>query len=210
MKYINAMPEYIKIVLAGLIILLILLAAEIAITVILVGSLPTDIYVYPFRHSGFYKILWASNPWETISLLLVDKAVLVVEHKEPTNGIRVWGLFFYALNLLLYCVVMLLAGVGWVSGRFRKMDKPLLLFTSGSFLLIFATSYVYLSSCCGAGPAWIVDVLLLARVYDPVASPGWQGLYQSVERLLIFAQIFLTASGAVLVFRGWALSRRQI
>lgn len=208
MPEIKDRPEYIEVALAGLIALSVLLAVEIMITVVLVGSLPTDIYVYPLRHSGFYKILWASSPWETVKLLLIDKAVLVVEHKESVNGIRVWGLFFYALNLLLHCVVTLLAGVGWVSGRFRKMDKSLMLFALGSCLLIFATHYVYLSSCCGAGPAWIVDVWMLSRVYDPVASPDWWGLYQFAERLFIFAQILLATGGAVLMFRGWVLSRR--
>jgi len=208
MQMIQAKTDYIKGALIGLIVLFVLLAAETAITTLLVGSMPTDLFIYPLRHLDFYKILWASSPWETIKLLLIDKAVLVVEHRDATNGIQIWGLYYYALNMLLHCLVGLLAGVGWALGQFRKTGRPLLLFVAGSFLLIFANSHVYLASCCSAGPGWIVDVWLLSRVYDPFASSYWLELYQSVEGLFLITQAILTAIGTVLILSGWVLSRR--
>jgi hypothetical protein len=196
--------------LAGLFVFLLLIAGEVAVWTMLVGSLPTDLYVYPARHFDFYRILWTSNAWETIKLLLVDKAVLIVEHRDTTQGIQVWGVFYYALGLAIHGVVALLLGVMWTTGRVRTTGPSLWFFALGAMLLIFATSYARLASCCGAGPGWIVDVWLLSRVYDSLGAPGWQDVYQLVEGLFGFTQLLLATGGVVLMIHGWTRSRNRL
>lgn len=199
----QAKKNYVAATLLGLAILITLLVLEILVATVLIGSLPTDIFIYPFRRFDFYQILWQSSPWATVKLLLVEKAILIVEQRDNTGGIQLWGMFFFTTNLLLHGSVALLAGVGWTSGRFRTLNKPMMQFAFGIFFLILASSYVRVATHCGPEPGWIVDVWLLSYVYDPLASPNWSDIYQSVERLFVPTQTLLLIVGALLMFHGW-------
>ena len=194
----------------GLLILLILIALETLVMSWLVGSAPTESYVFLFRNSTFIKIIWASNAWETLKLLTTGEAVFIVEHRDAANGLQIWGLYFFMIHLLAQCAVACLAGIGWVAGFFRRLDRALMLYVSGALLLIFATSYVRLASCCTTGPGWLVDVWLLSLVFDPTPSMlDWQGVYEWAEKLFMPVQIALALSGIYLLFHGWEQGRRS-
>lgn len=206
----NVRTDSARSILLAVAIFLLLLSLEICIAIVIMGDMPTGIFLFPFRHFSFYQSLWGTSAWEVLRLLLVDKAILVVEYKSAVNNIQVWGLFYYALNLLLHGAVVLLAGIGWFAGRFRKAGMPLGLFILGSVLLIFASSYVQLAYCCGSGPGWLVEVWLLARAYEPLSAPVWQELYQSAQPLLLFIQVMVGTIGLTMLLLGWTLSRKKV
>ena len=197
-----------RIALSTLLVLGVPVFIEIMLTSLFTGQLANGLNVYPVQNAGLYSLLWESNPGKTIELLLIDNPIVMVEHLDTDTLTQTWGIYYYLTDLLLLVGVALANAFTWASGRVQMPAPSRALFLSGSLLIIIAGSHIKLGACCGAGPRWVVDAVMLSRLYDPRSFQAWGDVYEAVAGLFMPVQVLMVLGGTGLMVYGWIWAAR--
>ena len=185
-----------------------LLMTVILLFALMLGSLPNGVQLEATMDLAFLQILWQSNPWETVKLVLVDKPLMVVEHHNNGTGLQIWGLFYFANTVLVY----LLASLFTALQRQRLINstaRQRLLFAAGTVAVLVSVTYLRRAGCCTGGPGWVLDTWLVAKVYIPdLGSVNWMSIYQRAHPWLPLLQKAMLVGGIAMLYQ-WYLGAKQ-
>jgi hypothetical protein len=172
---------------------------------LLLGGLPNGVQLQATSNPAFLQILWQSNPWETVKLVLVDKPLVVVERLDHGSGLQVWGMFYYAGAVLMYLLVSAFTALYW-RGLRNSTTRQRVLFAAGTAAVLIGVTYVQHAACCGSGPGWVLETWLRAKAYTP--NPGamnWVLVYQRMQPWLPALQTGVLVGGMAMLYL-WYLS----
>jgi len=179
-----------------------LLVVPIGLLAGFIGGMPNQITTPFVEQWPLLKVLWASNP-EAATRILMQQPLMVIAHSEPASGIGVWKLFFYPVPVSVYLAISIIAAVTLYSGVRGMARRTVVSLLPGMTVMVFAITYIQVSSCCTGGPRWALDVWLFSLAYNPLSTLiDWQLLYSRTEGLLSVVQVVLALLGAVLFVVG--------
>jgi hypothetical protein len=156
---------------------LVLVMVVIVLFALLLEGPPNNAQLQAISNLDLYQVLWRDNPWETVKLVLLDEPLLVIEQVQRETGLQVWGMFYFPCTVLAYLLVSDFAASHW--GDFiRSSAKQRMLFTAGVVTVLTGATYLWLAACCTSDPGWVLDTMLLAKVYTPnLGAVNWMLLY---------------------------------
>jgi len=179
------------------------------LSALLLGGLPNGVQFQATTNLAFLQILWQSNPWETVKLVLVDKPLVVVERLDHGTGLQVWGMFYYAGAVLMYLLVSAFIALHWRALR-NSTTKQRVLFAAGTATVLIGVTYMQHAACCTSGPGWALEAWLRTKAYTP--NPGglnWVLVYQRMKPWLPALQTGLLVGGMAMLYL-WYLSARKM
>lgn len=168
------------------------------ITAVLNLSIPNSIGMPLIQQLGILPDLLANNLLQGLKWLLFDVALFAIETTQD-SGV-VWGLywnFFY--SVLLVALAMLFS---WRLNRWSLLSPHQQYGVIVAALLCWCVTFeLWLVGCCGAGPQWWPEILLLAKAY--VSNPyidtiNWQGMYQRLTAISLSLRVCVLISGLLL------------
>jgi hypothetical protein len=174
-----------------------LLALESGALMLATTSVVNSMQFPLWDNRDFLSVLLKANPGQGL-LELIDTPAMIIGHKATPAGDFTAALFYYPLAALVH--VLLALAIAVYLAR-RPYKKPLG-FGLGVLLLLVVTNAVWLASCCGDSPGWLVDTAL--RYYVFAAGGNAVERLQTYEQVLPYLlplQAFLAAIGAWLVLR---------
>ena len=157
---------------SALFIMIILIESSIISAV--VGSIPNNIDLVFLQNIEMFTGLFNVNPAVAIKLILINQPLLVIEKIDVSTGLQLWGLYVMPVSLMLsaLCLFLILLPVE------RLTRHQWYWVVSSSVCLLISIIYLRVQACCTANPAWLVDVILLSRVFNPEFNNiFWQQAY---------------------------------
>lgn len=157
---------------SALFIMIILIESSIISAV--VGSIPNNIDLVFLQNIEMFTGLFNVNPAVAIKLILINQPLLVIEKIDVSTGLQLWGLYVMPVSLMLsaLCLFLILLPVE------RLTRHQWYWIVSSSVCLLISIIYLRVQACCTANPAWLVDVILLSRVFNPEFNNiFWQQAY---------------------------------
>ena len=178
-----------KFLVTSLIIFASIIFIEVVFVSILAQALPNHVELTFIKNFGFYMDLLHSNHAATLKLILMQNPVFIIQKINTQTSSQVWGLYLMPISIFLQLAVSMFIVV-------IKKSKPSLQIWSWTLIatsiLLFAIFYLRLEVCCTSGPAWLLNAILLYRVYTPSLSTiFWQDIYIQISPWLIFTQFFI-------------------
>lgn len=191
---------------SGLIFLFIfagLVVTEITIAVLFTGYWPNQLSLMLWDNLDFLLVYFTEEPIDTLIFVFLDKPLLVIDSRLQAASTSVWGLHFYSYTLVFYLAISAVLTRLLLSLPDRSRASNLTVFT-GAGLLLLASTYLYLGSCCSGGANWIVHTWLLAIAFNPLTATEFVvELYQAIYKWLFWLQLMVGVFGAYLVFKGF-------
>jgi len=148
---------------------------ESSIISVVVGSIPNNIDLLFLQNIEMFAGLFNVNPAVALKLILINKPLLVIEKIDVSTGLQLWGLYVMPVSALILsalCLFLILLPVK------RLTRHQWYWIVSSSVCLLISIIYLRVQACCTANPAWLVDVILLSRVFNPESNNVfWQQAY---------------------------------
>lgn len=152
------------------------------------------------ENAGFFMVLLQEEPLMTLKLMLIEKPLFIIEARHEATASVVWSLHYFSFTLLVHFIIsFFIAGIILRFGEdLRWQDIPF----TGSVLLLFASLYLLMTSCCTAGPNWIFHTWLLSVVFNPITSSNATiKVYQFLKDGFVLLQIGTGLVGGYLLWR---------
>jgi hypothetical protein len=186
-----------KILVNSLIIFASIIFIEVGFVSIFAQGLPNHVEFTFLKNFGFYMDLLHSNYAAALKLILMQNPVFIIQKTNPQTAIQVWGVHLMPITVFLQLAVSVFIAV-------IKKSKPSLQVWSWTLIatsiLLFAVFYLRLEVCCTSGPTWLLNTMLLYRVYTPSLSTiFWQDIYIQISPWLIFIQFFIAAAAILIL-----------
>jgi len=160
-------------------------------------SLPNQIDFTLRENLPFFFELFSSNPSTALDLILIHKPVIVIQRIDTLSNSQIWGLYLMPITVLT--LLLLAAFLIWI----KQTSTVLHIWgwmTLSTILLSFSVFYLRVQSCCTANPSWLLEVMILSRVYSPLLDTiFWQDVYMLILPWLKSIQL-LIASSSLLIF----------
>jgi len=186
-------PEFLRVGGLAVIVLICLVAVEVALLATIAGSGPNRFSAPLAEQLSLLAILWQSNSVAALSLI-AQTPVLVIAHQEPAASLQTWGLYFFPFTFAVHLAISVVA-----AQRLRRLSGPperLLWLTAGGAALALAVTYTRFAICCTGGPRWALEIGLYALAFDPLPSlVDWSAIYMRVGTLLPFFQLVTGLAG---------------
>jgi hypothetical protein len=192
-----------RVAITTFLVLVVLVFIEVILTSLFTGHLANGFNVYPLQNAGLYSLLWESNPGKTLELLLITNPIVIIEHLDAGTQTQSWGIYYYLTDLMLLVGVALVTAIAWVSGRLQHPGASRILVSAGGLLMVVASTHLKLGACCGSSPRWVVDAMILSRLYDPRFFQAWGDVYEAVAGLFMPVQVIMVLGGTGCVIYGW-------
>jgi len=160
-------------------------------------SLPNQVDFTLGENLSFFFELFSSNPSAALDLILIHKPVIVIQRIDSLSSSQVWGLYFMPITVLT--LLLLAVFLTWI-----KQTSPVPRIWGwiclSAILLSISVFYLRVQSCCTASPSWLLEVMILSRVYSPLLDTiFWQDVYMLILPWLKSIQL-LIASSSLLIF----------
>lgn len=151
--------------------------------------------------------LLTSNLLQGVKWLLFDVPLFSIE--DASNAEVAWGLYWNLFNtILLFSLAFIFyRRLKLWSALSRRQQYGVVI---AALLCWSVTFELWLIGCCGAGPQWWPEIVLLAKAY--VSNPyvdtiNWQGLYQGLTAISLPLRICVLLLGLILF---WYSARKQL
>lgn len=177
--------------------LIALLALESGALMLATTSMVNSLQFPLWDNRDFLFVLLKASPGQGL-LELFSQPVMIIGHKASPVSDFSAALFYSPLSMLVH--ILLALGIAGYLAR-RPYKKPLA-FSIGVLLLLIVINGVWLASCCGDSPGWLVDTALRYYVFAAGGNPVERlQHYEMLLPYLLPLQALLAAIGAVLVSR---------
>jgi hypothetical protein len=197
MARMNHSSEFARVGLLAVLVFVGLAAAEVLLLVMATGYLPNAISAPIVEQFAFLTTLWNSNPSAALPLI-AQQPVLLIAHSASPGSVPIWGIYYFPLSFVVHLALAVL--VAWASRRAAGHRRDTSLWVAGGVALVFAVSYIRLSSCCTGGPRWVLEVWLLALAFDPTRTLlDWSAVIVSLERFFPSLQLAFGLAGIALL-----------
>lgn len=165
--------------------------------------LPNQMSSWMISAWDFFLTLFQEEPLYTLQLVLIDKPIFVIGHTDVISDIYVWSLHFHSYTIVVHLIIAFLCARMIVICR--ENPCPNFLATiAGAILVLVASLYLQLASCCTGGPNWIVHTWLLSLLFNPIsATVNMIKVYQLGKGLLPILQLLCAGYGGYLIYRHW-------
>jgi len=184
------------------VVLFVMAIVPVLLLILLVGGFP-NVFAAPLAEQWpLFKVLWVSNSVSAIRFML-QQPIWLISHTDPSASVILWSVVFYPLTVLIYFALSILIALT-MPFRFGQalLQRDRLLPLAGMLLIVFVLSFVQVASCCTGGPRWVLDVGLLAMVYNPLyTAVHWQQAYMYIEKFLPWLQVLLALLGTLILAR---------
>jgi hypothetical protein len=174
-----------------------LAAVEATLLTMATGHWPNAITAPIVEQFAFLATLWNSNPSAALPLI-AQQPVLLIAHSASPGSVPIWGIYYFPLSFITHAAVAVL--LAWAWHRTAGHRRAYGLWVTGVVGLLFAVSYIRLSSCCTGGPRWLLEVWLLALAFDPTRTLlDWSAIIVSLERFFPAMQFAIGLMGIALL-----------
>jgi len=183
------------------------MAVEIAALSLVTFSLPNQINFEFLYNLEIYSQLFYSNPASTLNLLLINKPVLIIQKVNDLGDAQLWGIYIMPVTVIAW----LAASVFFV--QLKKISPSMNIIgwmVGASLMLIISVFYLRIQTCCTESPAWLLDVMILSRVFNPLLNSGfWQDVYISVSPWFKLMQLFFAGSAVLIFYFSYTMSKKN-
>jgi len=183
------------------------MAVEVAVLSLVTFSLPNQIKFEFIYNLDIYSQLFYSNPVSVIKILLVNKPVLIVQKVNELGGTQLWGVYIMPVTVIAWLAV----AVFFV--QLQKTSPSWKIFGGlvvACLMLIISVFYLRIQTCCTESPAWILDVFILSRVFNPLLnSVFWQDVYLNVSPWFKLMQLFFLGFAILGFYFSYTVSKKK-
>jgi len=179
---------------------------ELIFIVMATGHMPNQVDLEIFNNLSMHLNLLKINTLTMLNFLIFQKPVIIIQNVDSLGTTQVWGFYIMPITFItLVALSIIIARIIQIEDYFR-LKYWILLATA---FLAFSVFYLRLEACCTAEPNWILDVMLLVRVYDPTLDTlFWQETYLFMTSWFKPMQ-FIMALIALLLFYKCFLSLKR-
>jgi len=169
---------------------------ETALLSLITWNLPNQIDFTLGQNLSFFFELFSSSPSTALDIILVHKPVIVIQRIDTLSNSQVWGLYLMPITILILLLLAVLAI--WIK-QTSPMPRIRAWVYLSAFLLSISVFYLRVQTCCTANPSWLLEVLILSRIYSPLLDTlFWQDIYILILPWLKTVQLII-ASGSLLI-----------
>ncbi len=170
-------------------------------------SMPNSIEFELLNNFNMFVMLIKANPVSAFELFILSQPILIIQNISETAGTQIWGVYIMPVSIILWLVM----SVFFVYLKITPVSgNTCWLMLVGSALLMIATFYLRVQACCTEKPSWLVDVIILSRVFNPLQnSTVWQDIYLSVSPWFQIMQLTTLITGAVVLYLAYLLVNRN-
>ncbi len=180
---------------------------EVLLLSLATSQIPNQINIELFNNLAIYAQLFKSNPLTILNLLLFEKPIIIIQKMDAQGITQIWGFYIMPITFITILVLSIMLS-RLIELKSIFINKKLTILAS--IMLSFSVYYLRLQSCCTASPNWILDVLLLVRVYDPVLDTlFWQELYLIMTNWFKPIQFFMASIALVFFYRCFASTKAE-
>jgi len=176
---------------------MIIILLEIVLVVVATFSLPNQVDFVLIQYFRLYVDLFFTNPLTAMGLLM-HKPLVIIQKIDAQTSTQIWGVYIMPLS------AMVLVALSVFVARLGKMSPPLNIWIkiiSASSLLCLSVFYLRVQACCSENPAWLLDVMMLSRVFNPLLnSDYWQDIYLLISPWFNAMQISLAAISLIVLY----------
>jgi hypothetical protein len=161
------------------------------------GNVMNTVQFPLWDNRDFVFVLIKASPVQGIAEFF-NQPLMLIGHKASSVTDFTAALFYYPLAVLVHIAL----AIGIAIYLFTRPYRRPLAFAIGVLLILIVTNGVWLASCCGSSPGWLVDTSLRYYVFAAGGNPVER--LQHYEMLLPYLfplQAVLATIGAVLVLR---------
>jgi len=165
-----------------------LIALQILLLSVFMGALPTDWRFPLVDKMPLMQTLFANNP--IMVLQYSWKTPVLISEQLDTLNQQIWGYYLMPAGLLMHLLV------AYVLKYFMGQHALRRAFILPLILLLLPVLYLRIAACCSSEPSWVLDVWLLANVYQPLNDTVfWQDLYLALQPWFMAMQFVMIAAG---------------
>jgi len=184
-----------------------LLLIETAIISLATWSLPNQIEFALLHNLRFFFELFSSNPSTAVDLLFIYKPVLIIQKIDPLSSSQAWGIYIMPISTITLLTLALF--ITWMKHSSSSPRSWSWLFLA-SILLSVSVFYLRIQACCTVNPAWLLDVVLLSRIYNPMLnSVYWQDIYLLITPWLRTIQLFMASISLLILYLCFTSSQKK-
>jgi len=182
--------------------------AIILLETIIVGlislSLPNSLTFELIQNIGMYWDLFSTNPSIAFSLF-VQQPLVIIQKIDFHSGTQLWGIYIMPLTVM---VLLGLSAFVVFLGKVVLMPNIWPRVLSASILLCAAIFYLRVQVCCSEDPAWLLDVMLLSQVFDPLTNTAhWQEIYLALAPWFSRIQIGMVVVALTVLYISFSSTR---
>jgi len=175
-----------------------ILLIETGIISLATWSLPNQIEFALLHNLKFFFELFSSNPSAAIDLLFIYKPVLIIQRIDPLSNSQAWGIYVMPISTITLLILALF--ITWMKHSSSSPRLWAWLFLA-SILLSASVFYLRAQVCCTVNPAWLLDVILLSRIYNPVLnSVYWQDIYLLITPWFKTIQLLMATVSLLILY----------
>ena len=177
--------------------LVVFMAVEVIVLSLVTFSFPNQLDFEFINNFELYSQLLFSNPVTALKLLLINKPVFIIQKVNDLGDAQLWGVYIMPITVITWLAV----SIFFVQIKSLSPPRNIIGWLVGaSLLIILSVFYLRIQECCTESPAWVLDVMILSRVFNPLHNSSfWQDVYLNVSPWFKIMQLFFLSS-AVLVF----------
>jgi len=175
-----------------------ILLIETGIISLATWSLPNQIEFALLHNLTFFFELFSSNPSTAVDFLFIYKPVLIIQRIDPLSNSQAWGIYIMPISTITLLTLCLF--ITWMK---HSSSSPRLWFCLflASILLSVSVFYLRAQACCTVNPAWLLDVILLSRIYNPVLNfDYWQDIYLLIMPWLKTIQLLMASVSLLILY----------
>jgi len=186
------------------------------LVVVATQSFPNHISFEMMNNIGLYLDLLYSNPSTAVKLWL-QKPLVIIQKTAVLEGsgitgetplsTQIWGLYIMPLSAIVWMaqsafIILIMK----MSPSLNIKIKMLM----ASMLLTISVFYVRVQACCTESPGWVLDVMILSRVFNPLLNTDyWEGLYSAISPWFNIMQLLLMSVSLIVFYFCFLASKKQ-
>lgn len=175
-----------------------ILLIETGIISLTTWSLPNQIEFALVHNLKFFFELFSSNPSAAANLLFIYKPVLIIQRIDPLSNSQAWGIYVMPISTITLLTLSLF--ITWMKHSSSSPRSWNWLFLA-SIMLSISVFYLRIQACCTVNPVWLLDVILLSRIYNPLLdSIYWQDIYLLITPWFKTIQLLMATVSLLILY----------
>ena len=174
-----------------------ILIIQTGIISIFTESLPNQFEFTLINNLEYFFELFNSNPSSAISVLLIHKPIFIIHSIDKLTDNQTWGFYLMPISTIMLLVLAML--ITWIK-QLSPAPKIWTWLILASVILSVSVFYLRVQTCCTANPSWLLEVILLSLIYNPILNSAfWQDIYLLITPWFTVIQLLMISS-ALMIF----------
>lgn len=170
-------------------------------------SLPNQVKFEFINNFDVFITLFDLNVINAIQLFFIQKPIIIIQNIDLISSTQTWGIYIMPISFVF---LFILAAVLSIFKKRGLLQKNVIWLCVACFMFIVSVFYLRVQACCTSNPAWLFDVLLLSRIYNPELDAFyWQDIYLFISPLFESMQIILAVSSLLMLYWHFNIHNRS-